>query len=81
MGSFKEQLCEVMALESGLDPDGIIAARGLMSEGLLDSFALVAVISLVETRLGREVDPQDLTLENFDSVDAICAFVGRAHVG
>jgi acyl carrier protein len=81
MATFKDQLADIIALESGLDPDGIGQAQGLMSTGIMDSFALVAVISLVEAKVGHEIDPADLTFENFDSLDSICAFVERAHVG
>lgn len=80
MTAFSEQLCDIISLESGLTVEEIRQAQGLMSTGILDSFALVALISMVETHLGHEVPPSDLTFENFDSVAAICAFVGRVHV-
>lgn len=79
MNSFSDHLCEVIALESGLSLQEVSGADGLMSTGILDSFALVTVITLVETHLGREVSADDLTFENFDSVQAICGFVGRVH--
>jgi acyl carrier protein len=79
MRDFSEQLCEVISVESGMDAAEIAASAGLMSAGILDSFGLVAVISLVETHLGQEIPPADLVFANFDSVAAICAYVERAH--
>ena len=79
MASFRDQLCEVIALEAGLDADGVGAVRGLMSTGILDSFATIAVITMVSSHLGHEIAPEDLNFANFDSVDAICTFVGRVH--
>lgn len=79
MDAFRDQLCEVIAVESGLAVPEVATAQGLMSTGILDSFALVAVISMVETHLGQEVPPAELTFANFDSVAAICGFVERAN--
>lgn len=75
------RLCDMIALESGLEPEEIAQVSGLMSTGILDSFALVSVISFVEDQIGGEVPPADLTFANFDSVPAICAYVERVRVG
>ena len=71
------RLCDIIARESGLEADVIAQAKGLMSTGLLDSFALVTVISFVEDHVGCEIPPADLTFANFDSVPAICTYVER----
>lgn len=47
----------------------------LFSTGMLDSVAMVGLISFVEQHAGVRVQPGDVTLENFDSVDAILAYV------
>ena len=80
MDGFAAKLVDLIAEESGLDPDILQATRGLMSTGVLDSFALVTVISFVETHLGEEVPPADLTFENFDTIASICGYVERALV-
>ena len=78
MKSFQDDLVEIIAQESGLDAGALLSGKGLMSGGLLDSFALVAVITFVEDRIGGEVPPSDLSFENFDSIARICAYVERA---
>ena len=78
MDGFEAKLVDLIAEESGLDADTLQATRGLMSTGVLDSFALVTVISFVETHLGEEVPPADLTFENFDTIASICGYVERA---
>ena len=50
----------------------------LFKTGVLDSFALVTVISFVESHLGEEVPPADLTFDNFDTIASICGYVERA---
>lgn len=78
MADFEDQLVDLVAQESGMDQDSLRSASGLMSTGILDSFALVTVISFVEDRIGGEVPPVDLTFANFDSIARICAYVERA---
>lgn len=78
MELFESELLDLIAQESGLKPAALIAANGLMSTGVLDSFALVTVITFVEEQIGGEVPPSDLTFENFDSIGGICRYVERA---
>ncbi|QRZ12193.1 acyl carrier protein [Paracoccus methylovorus] len=47
----------------------------LFSTGMLDSVAMVGLISFVEQQAGVRVQPGDVTLDNFDTVDAILAYV------
>jgi len=78
MDQFESELLDLISQESGLPPDALKASKGLMSTGVLDSFALVTVITFVEERIGSEVPPADLTFENFDSIAGICGYVERA---
>lgn len=78
MVAFEDRLVDLIAQESGLDGASLKASPGLMSQGILDSFALVSVISLVEETLGCEVPPADLSFDNIDTVVRICAYVERA---
>ncbi len=78
MESFQDKLVELIALESGMDRAALVSTEGLMSSGVLDSFALVTVISFVETEIGEEVPPADLTFDNFDTIASICGYVERA---
>ncbi|WP_347266555.1 acyl carrier protein [Paracoccus sp. (in: a-proteobacteria)] len=47
----------------------------LFSTGMLDSVAMIGLISFVENHAGIRVQPGDVTLDNFDTVDAILAYV------
>jgi acyl carrier protein len=50
----------------------------LFSSGLLDSFAMVELVSFVERLVKTRVRARDVTLENFDSIGRIVAYLGRA---
>jgi acyl carrier protein len=78
MAAFEDRLLDLVAQESGLDSASLKSARGLMSTGILDSFALVTVITFVEEQIGGEVPPSDLIFDNFDSIEKICLYVERA---
>lgn len=54
--------------------DDIAPETELFSSGLLDSVAMMTIIALVEEQAGIEVRPADVTLENFDTVQAIVAY-------
>jgi acyl carrier protein len=81
MSSFHDQLVDLIAQESGLDGAALATSKGLMSSGILDSFALVTVVTFVEEHLGGEVPPADLTFANFDTIAAICTYVERVGAG
>jgi len=76
--SFQADLTAMIADQVGMDATEIAPDQLLMSSGILDSFGLVTVLSLVEEAVGREIAPADLTFENFDSVERILAFVERS---
>jgi len=49
----------------------------LFSTALIDSMTIVDVINFVESYWQIKVDPSDLSMDNFDSVTAITAYVRR----
>lgn len=53
----------------------------LFSTGLIDSMTIVEIILLVEHYWQVEVDPTDLSMDNFDSVAAISRYVRHKRNG
>jgi acyl carrier protein len=53
----------------------------LQSSGILDSLAIVMVVIFVEEEFGIEVSAVELTVDNFDSIDAIAALVAQKKNG
>ncbi len=65
--------------EISLDPS--VPASGdtdLLLTGLVDSLGVVQIVEWLEDRLGIEIDPGDVILEHFQTVDLMVAFVDRA---
>lgn len=77
LDSLRRDLLVMIGGEVSLDPNATIAPdTDLLLSGLVDSLGVVQIVGWLEDRLGVQIDPVDIVLENFESVDAIAAFVG-----
>ena len=47
----------------------------LLSEGLLDSFGMMKLIRFIEDKFETKVQPQDMTIENFTSIETILNYL------
>jgi acyl carrier protein len=70
-------LVEYLRDELGVDTDEIDADTPLFSSGVIDSFALVQLITYIEDRCQIRLDAADVSLENLDSINRILAMVER----
>jgi acyl carrier protein len=52
----------------------------LFLSGVLDSFSLVDLVTVIETEFGIRVDDADLRPETFDTISRVEAFIARATV-
>lgn len=53
----------------------------LLEGGILDSLSLLRLVVFLQERFQLTVDETDLLPENFDSVDAICAYLRAREPG
>jgi acyl carrier protein len=61
------------AAKTGVDPDA-----NLMETEIVDSVAMMNIIVWLEEHFGLSIDPDDLTPENFGSINAIVAYLERS---
>lgn len=59
------------------DQSAVQDDQSLMTSGVLDSTGILELIGFVEETYGIKVADEEMLPENFDSVAAISAFVGR----
>lgn len=53
----------------------------LLEEGICDSLGLVQIVSELEVRLpGLRISDQEITRDNFGSIDAILTYIARKQV-
>lgn len=55
--------------------DEIGSDESLLDSGLLDSAGLFELVSFLEERFGITIDDEELVPDNFETIDAIVAFV------
>lgn len=77
MSITQDNLISFMRSELGIDTD-IDAETELFSSGLLDSVSMVNLIGFIEEKARVTVQPADVTLENFDSIQRIVDYVRSA---
>ena len=47
----------------------------LLVSGILDSLSVMRVVGFLEREAGIAIPPLDITLDNFNSVDAMCLYL------
>lgn len=52
-------------------------ARGILKNGYLDSLEFLNLVTELGNRFGVEIGVDDITAENFDTVDTIEELIGR----
>ena len=71
---------QIQAFIGTLNPaakDGVDPAANLLQDEIVDSVAMMDVIVWLEEHFGITIDPDDLTPENFGSVNAMVAYLER----
>lgn len=72
-----EQLRNFISETTFTDKEKIKEDTLVFREGIFDSLGFLALISFVEEEWGVEVADEELLEENFESINAIVAFVTR----
>ena len=68
-------LLDLLNDELSLDPSiPIEEDTDLLVTGLVDSLGVIQIVSWIEAELGVEVDPIDVTLENFQTAGRMIRF-------
>jgi acyl carrier protein len=70
-------LVQFMEDELAVERDEIAPDTLLFSRGVIDSFALVSLMTYLEQEGDFMVDPTDVNLDNFDSIERILSYVSR----
>ena len=74
MSLTREALLEYLADHADADVDSIEDGTPLFSSGMIDSFAMVDLLMFLEKHTGTKLGPEDINLDNLDTVARILAF-------
>lgn len=78
LNGFGADLLELVTHEVSLDPHAAITPdTDLLLTGLVDSLGVIEIVAWMEERLGIEIDPTDVVLENFQSVGLMLEYAAR----
>ena len=80
MAVTEEGLLGFLSDDLAIETSDIAADTLLFSTGIIDSFALVTLMTYIETEGGVRIAPADVNLANFDSISRILTYVERARV-
>jgi acyl carrier protein len=76
--SYAQQIQEFLVnnglIEPELDIDG---DESLLDQGIIDSIAIMELTEFISNTYNFRVNPMDLVPDNFKSLNAIDAFIGR----
>ena len=77
----RERLARYITADLLNQSDLVIGADDdLLANGLLDSLSVMSVIHFIEQDSGIDVPAEDVTIENFATIRAIDAYLGRRGV-
>jgi acyl carrier protein len=72
------ELCSFIDAEVSLDPDSPVQPdTDLLTTGLVDSLGAMEVVHWLEESQSIDIDPVDITIENFQTVERMVALVAR----
>ena len=71
----QETIKNYLAEMHGADMSEVSGDTLLFSSGLVDSFAMIDLVTFIETETGGSMGAGDITLDNLDSIDRIVAYV------
>ena len=73
----EQLLLRFLGDDLNIDTANITPGELLFSSGIVDSFALITLMTFIESQCDFRIGPMEVTLDNFDSIDRILRFAER----
>ena len=77
MRSIQNELRQYIGTELGRDMSGLGDGESLLEAGVIDSMGVLELVSFIEKQYRIAVSEDEMMPENFDTVDAMAAFIDR----
>ncbi len=74
----EKKIRDFLRAELGIREQEIAAGDLLVTSGLVDSAGLVRLAAVLERETGLLIPDRDLTVDHFDSIERILAYVANA---
>jgi acyl carrier protein len=73
----REELLKFLTKKTRADLSKLDDETELFSSGLIDSFAMIDLMTWLEKQTRKRVDPSEVGFENFDTVGRILAYSAK----
>ncbi len=73
--TFAEQLADFIDREVSAGGETVRPETDLVMTGLVDSLGVVLIVDWLEQQLAIQIDPADVVIEHFESVDAMVGYL------
>jgi acyl carrier protein len=80
MDSTGLEICKILTDELGCDLSGVGDDDSLLEAGILDSMAVLALVSALERRFGIQISDDEMMPDTLGSIDAIRSLLARRNV-
>lgn len=77
MTDLAAELVDLITTDLARVDEPVTTDTDLLLTGLVDSLGVVRLVQWLEDRFGFEIDPADVTLDNFQTVAAMLRYVDR----
>jgi acyl carrier protein len=79
MDSVREELRQYLLSEflPGEKPSNLHDDTPLRTSGIVDSLGMLRMVGFLEQRFGIEIEAHEASVENFDRIEDITAFIDR----
>ena len=81
MALSRDDLLQYLKADLRVDTSAIEDTTPLFSSGTIDSFAIVELMLFLEKSTGAKLSPDEITLDNLDTVQQILEFAAARTVG
>jgi acyl carrier protein len=77
MSLTRETIIQFLDAELGVDVESVSDETELLSSGLVDSLAVMDLVTFVSREAGVKVNTSDITLNNFNTIPGILQFTAE----
>lgn len=73
--TFTDDLVAFIDRDVSAGHEPVLADTDLVMTGLVDSLGVVLIVEWIENRLGIRIDPADVVIEHFDTVQSMVGYL------
>jgi len=77
----RQEIHDYLVSELASERDSFTPDENLLAQGIIDSMGILSLVAFMETRFGIKASEDDMIPENFETLEALRAFVERKKSG